>query len=984
MSWRILAYIALWSLVITLPASPAGLSPQDSLKQFRVPADLEVRLSASEPQIRQPVNVMFDERGRMWVIQYLQYPAPAGLKPVSVDQYLRTKYDRVPEPPPKGPRGADRVTILEDKDGDGFYESAKDFADGLNLASGMEIGFGGVWVAQAPYLLFYPDKNQDDVPDSDPEVILTGFGMEDAHAVVNSLTWGPDGWLYGGQGSTCTGNVQGQGFHQAAWRYHPRARQFEVFSEGGGNTFGLEWDPYGNLLTGTNYNNYVMVHYVQGGYFIKNFTKHGALHNPYTFGYFDHVPHAGWRGGHVTQLGVVYQGGALPEKYNGKWIAPNLLANNIDYHTMTREGSTFVTKFEGEFAGSDDKAFRPVDIVTGPDGAIYVADWCDIRANHVIPEDTWDRSNGRVYRISAKGAAPQTMRDLSKLSSSELVGLLSHPNDWYARMSRRILSERRDTGVHAPLRKLIEGNEGRIGLQALWALHVSGALDDRLSEQLLDHADEHVRAWTVRLLGDEKRAAASVGSALRRLAASEKSAVVRSQLASSAKRLPAQDGLSIVRALLLRGEDAGDRYIPLLLWWAIENKATSDREEVLSLFDSPEAWASPLVRKHILERVARRYAAERSKENLEACAKLLAAAPDEEALSRLIAGMDKGLEGSGGVDVPASLLREVRKVWDRREVSGGIEVVRLSLRLNIAEAESQALRLVQDRRLPRADRVSLIEGLGQTASAGAEPALLALLDDKDVEVQAASIAALQRFPDSEVASRVLARYPWAQPKVQSAAWALLSSRVKWSTLLLDRVESGQIEKIRVPVDAARRITFHGDDALAARVAKLWPAVNPETAKQKQDDIARVRQVLSEGVGDAAKGKVTFTRLCSQCHRLFGEGQSIGPDLAGADRGNVDSMLNSIIDPNASIRPEFATWTLKTKDRRVLDGPIVGATPEAVMIEDGGTRVTVPRSQIERLEESPVSRMPEKLLDGLGDDDLRDFFAYLARDKSAAK
>src|SRR5688572_4697434 len=492
-------------LLVAVRVQAAGLSPQESLKQFRVPADLEVSLAASEPAIRQPVNAMFDERGRLWVVQYLQYPAPAGLKPVSVDQYLRTKYDRVPEPPPKGPRGADRITILEDRDGDGFYESAKDFVAGLNLASGMEIGHGGVWVAQAPYLLFYPDKDKDDVPDSDPQVILTGFGMEDAHAVVNSLTWGPDGWLYGAQGSTCTANVNGQGFHQAAWRYHPRTKQFEVFSEGGGNTFGLECDQFGNLLTGTNYNNYVMVHYVQGGYFIKNFGKHGALHNPYAFGYFDHVPHAGWRGGHVTQLGVVYQGGALPEKYDGKWIAPNLLANNIDFHSMTREGSTFVTKFEGEFVGSEDKAFRPVDVVTGPDGAIYVADWCDVRANHVIPEDTWDKSNGRVYRIAAKGAAVQRTRDLAKLSSAELVELLGHRNDWYARMARRILAERRDPGVHGTLRGMIEGKTGRVALQAVWALHVSGGLDGKTAEGLLGHADEHVRAWVVRLVGDERR-----------------------------------------------------------------------------------------------------------------------------------------------------------------------------------------------------------------------------------------------------------------------------------------------------------------------------------------------------------------------------------------------------------------------------------------------------------------------------------------------
>src|SRR5581483_822812 len=164
-----------------------GFSPEEALRRMKVPAGFQVKLAACEPDVRQPLSLTFDERGRMWVIQYLQYPAPAGLKPVKVDQYLRTVYDRVPEPPPKGPRGADKITIFEDVQGDGHYHKVKDFVTGLNLASGMAIGHGGVFVAQPPYLLFYPDRNGDDVPDGDPEVLLTGFGIEDAHAVANSL-----------------------------------------------------------------------------------------------------------------------------------------------------------------------------------------------------------------------------------------------------------------------------------------------------------------------------------------------------------------------------------------------------------------------------------------------------------------------------------------------------------------------------------------------------------------------------------------------------------------------------------------------------------------------------------------------------------------------------------------------------------------------------------------------------------------------------
>ena len=303
-------------------AAGAGLAPEEALKRFTPAEGLEVRLAASEPAVRQPICVNFDARGRMWVVQYIQYPHPAGLKPVRVDPYLRTTYDRCPLPPPDGPKGVDKITIFEDPDENGRYRKSKDFVTGLSLATSVEFSSDGVWVLQPPYLLFYPDRDHDDVPDSDPEVVLAGFGMDDTHAVASHLTWGPDGWLYGCQGSTCTARVEGHEFQQAAWRYHPPTKRFEVFSEGGGNTFGLEWDAHGNLFTGTNYAHFVMVHYVQGGYFVKGFAKHGPLHNPYAFGYFDHVPHTGWRGGHVTQLGVIYQGGALPERFNGKWIAP--------------------------------------------------------------------------------------------------------------------------------------------------------------------------------------------------------------------------------------------------------------------------------------------------------------------------------------------------------------------------------------------------------------------------------------------------------------------------------------------------------------------------------------------------------------------------------------------------------------------------------------------------------------------------------------
>src|SRR6266540_3321700 len=356
-----------------------GLSPRDALRHMKVAEEFKVTLVASEPDIRQPLSIGFDARGRLWVIQYLQYPTPAGLQPVSVDQYLRTKYDHVPEPPPRGPKGADRITICEDRDGDGVPDKFKDFVGGLNLASGLAIGYGGVFVVQPPYLLFYPDRNHDDIPDGDAEVLLSGFGLEDAHAVANSLTWGPDGWLYGAQGSTVTARIRGIEFQQGIWRYHPITREFELFAEGGGNTWGLDFDGEGELIYSTNLGPYRHLHGVQGGYYWKSFGKHGALHNPYAFGYFDHIPHTNFTGGHVTDGGIVYQGTNLPPRFQGRYVCGDLLGHGVQWHEMYRWGSTFTSSHGGYLLEANDKWFAATDVTMSPDGAVYVADWCDQR-----------------------------------------------------------------------------------------------------------------------------------------------------------------------------------------------------------------------------------------------------------------------------------------------------------------------------------------------------------------------------------------------------------------------------------------------------------------------------------------------------------------------------------------------------------------------------------------------------------------------------
>ena len=256
------------------PAQAGPISPVESLEQFEVFDDLEIDQLLVEPLVKQPVFLNFDERGRMWVVQYQQYPHPAGLKMTSRDNYWRAIYDKVPPAPPNHIRGRDKITIHEDTDGDGVLDRHKTFVEGLNIVTSLAHGRGGVWLLNPPYLLFYPDKNRDDIPDSDPVVHLAGFGLEDTHSVVNSLRWGPDGWLYAAQGSTVSAKVRRPGFDekeilsmgQNIWRYHPGTRRYEVFAEGGGNAFGVEFDAQGRLWVADRGNHRLEIFDQEGNY----------------------------------------------------------------------------------------------------------------------------------------------------------------------------------------------------------------------------------------------------------------------------------------------------------------------------------------------------------------------------------------------------------------------------------------------------------------------------------------------------------------------------------------------------------------------------------------------------------------------------------------------------------------------------------------------------------------------------------------------
>ena len=945
---------------------------------MKVPAGFSVRLVASEPEVRQPILVKFDDRGRLWVIQYLQYPNPEGLTRVKVDRYSRTIYDRIPEPPPKGPRGADRITILEDTDGDGRADRFKDFVSGLNLATGLAFGHGGVFVIQVPYLLFYPDRNRDDVPDSDPRVVLRGFGMEDAQAFANHLTWGPDGWLYGLNGSTTTCDIRGIEFQQGVWRYHPITDEFELFCEGGGNCYGLDFDRQGNLFYSSNGSNKVW-HGVQSAYYWKSFGKHGELHNPHAFGYFGSVKRDGaYRGGHVTTGGTFYYGTTFPAEFRGKLIGNNLLSHEVHWHHIEPDASTFRTAHGGELLLANDAWFAPTDLTLGPDGAVYVCDFHDMRTAHPDPDAVWDLTNGRVFRIQAEGAEPPPQVDLNALSSDELIDWLGHSNDWYVRRARRILAERRDRTVIPRLRKMVlESEEDQLALEALWALYVSGGFDDELARQTLQHRSAPVRSWTIRLLGDARDVSPKIQAQLIELAKTEPSPVVRSQMACTSKRLPPDTALPIVWQLVLREEDRKDPHIPLLLWWAVESKAASARGRVVAMFTSPDAWKAPLVREVILSRLLRRFAAEADAESLNACVRLVASAPSDADRDRMIAALDEGLSGRQIKSIPAAFREMLTELFDTDSTTD-VHRLRLAVRCGIAGAHERVIRIATDRKMPSPNRMSMVEVLGQLGRPDSVPDLLSLLEwDEQHDVEVAAVKAVARFDDERVPARVLKEYPRFSNKLKSLCRQTLFTRKDWALAFLDRVNKGRFDPKIVSVEELRGLEVYGDEEINALVRKHWGKVTRGTPEEKLADIRRFNNDLRAFPGNAADGFAIYKEHCGKCHKLFGEGEDIGPDLTTANRKDRQYMLASTVDPSSFIRTEYLSVQVITVDGRILIGLVTKETPnEITLVNSQREYTTIARDDIDEMVPSQISQMPEDILKPLKPQQLRDLFSYL--------
>ncbi len=989
------------------------LSPEESLAKMETSDGLLVELMLAEPLVAQPTHFSFDSRGRLWVSQYRQYPYPAGLKMISRDHYYRSHYDRVPPAPPNHDRGRDVISIHEDTDGDGKYDKHKVFQDGLNMANAAVRGRGGVWVMHTPYLLFYPDADFDDVPDGPPVVHLQGFGMEDSHSVANGLVWGMDGWLYGAQGSTTSCHVtrpntdlsidssdkSGVYFQGCmVWRYHPESHRFEIFSEGGGNNFGLEVDSGGRLFTGNNGGQTRGWHYMQGGLHLMQGTtpnKFGPVRNEFAFG---HLPHMASEQAipRFTHFATYVESTAMPTKYQDTFLSVEPLHNFVIASKRIPHGSTFTTSDSDKVLTSDDFAFRPVYIANAPDGSVLIADFYEHYIAHGQHyQSQIDPTTGRIFRLRAVDLPLEQDLNLHDKTTDELLVLLGHPNRWHRQTAVRLLGERKAPDSAAKLRSMIAATneQSQIPLNALWALYQGFGLDHDTALAAISHSDPPVRYWAVRFICDDvgfanKRKTLGLADSLGSLADGptrvaddlfqaildqthrEDSAEVRSQIAASARRLPVDQALGLVRAVLQHDEDMDDEYVPLLCWWVLEMNLDRDREAVLAMFEDAEFRSKPMVVKHLLGRIMRGLALKGKHCDLEQCARLLKLADEQTQVDELLAGFELAYAGRRMTGLPVSLARLL--------VKSGRSSLELRVRLADENAISEAISLLQNNDASIKDRIAIARVLGEVSAVdGASPLVAVAVSTDDDELQRAALTAVSAFDDPSIGKRLLSEFAQFSVAAQPAYFDVMLSRIEWTRQLTDGISSGVIAANQFPSDIVDRLRRHVDPSIAASAKQTFGEGQVQDAGDAKRQIERLRNLIVEGTGNPYAGEATFMQRCAACHQLFQKGGKIGPDLTPYQRGNLDTLLPSVIQPSAEIREGFEQVSLLTLGGRIVTGFLTDQDTQVVTLRGkAGEDIRVEREEIDSIVPVGRSLMPDGLLDDLTQQQLRDFFAYL--------
>lgn len=982
-------------------ANQLPLSPEAAAAGFKLPAGFKCNVFAAEPDVQNPVAMTWDNRGRLWVAECYTYAD----RPTRYDLTLR-----------------DRVIILHDKDGDGKAEERKVFCDNVQYLMSVEVGLGGVWLIAMPRLLFIPDRNGDDIPDGPPETILDGFEVlsDNYHNCANGLRWGPDGWLYGRCGASSPGWIGPPGsskddrtpIYGGIWRYHPTRKTFEVLCHGFTNPWGLDWDEYGeafitNTVTGHLFHLIPGAHHTRSSTLGPNRRIYDTIDSHADHFHFD--TGRGWKeslkedsidklgGGHAHCGACIYLGDNWPAEYRGKLLTLNFHGRRINVDRLDREGSGYVGRHEPDIALAEDKWFRGIDLNYGPDGAVYIIDWSDTGECH--EHDGVHRKSGRVFRISHGDAVTQTARDLTRSSMTELAELHSHRNEWFVRHARlelynRNLLEKDTNDAGGMLYERLESKSTAtiLRLRSLWTLSTLNLLNKEELLALLEDKDEHVRAWGLRIATETWPTdnivfrprefvfeSNPIWVRLLAMAKNETSSLVRLTLASILQRSPPNLRPELAAALLSHQQDAADHNLPKLIWYGLANQSEYGNAPLPLKYGSPTLiplaanGKFPLTREWIARSIA-----EDPVKNREVLGDLFAASLDREESVRadIVRGLTAGLAGRHKAQAPPN--------WEKFQASFVAATPETQDQLrNIAvifgdgRALGEVRRVALDGKAKVPQRQAALETLIEAKPDDLKDICQQLLRVRFLNTTA--LKGLSRFDDPSLGDQLAKSYSSFHPAERPAVIETLVTRPTFATALLDQIEAGKIPATDLSALQARQIRSFDNEKLSTRLAQVWGELRDSPAdKQKQiEDLKRLLTSLpSPSPPSLSLGRAVFQSTCANCHRLFGSGGTIAPDLTGSGRHNLDYLLSNIIDPSSVVNKDFRMSILRMTDGRVLNGLVTSQDNDRVVLQTAKEKLTLVKADIEDQKLTTLSPMPEGILQPLTPTQIRNLISYL--------
>ncbi|MFD2203334.1 PVC-type heme-binding CxxCH protein [Shivajiella indica] len=957
----------LWGLAQKEGRDAKFLTPQEAVEAMTIKPGYKVNVWASEPLMTQPMAFCWDDKGRLWVAENRDYESRGhGFSNA----------------------GDSRILILEDTNGDGVADTQKVFLEGIAFPAAIAVGFDGLFLGAPPHLLFVPDKDGDDKADvEDIEILLTGWGIRDRHETLNSFHWGPDGWLYGLQGFATPSKIrkpsgdaklyyhndpfpedlleaEGVDINGGVWRYHPIKDRFEVVAHGFSNPWGIDYDAKGQLLMTACVIPHLW-HVIPGGIYHRQGGQH---FNPFVYEDIKTIADHSHRSAHGGAR--VYQSDAFPKEEQGRIFMANIHEHAVLSDILIPKGSGYQGKHGDDFLMANNAQWVGFSMEIGPDGGLYVLDWhdADICGQEVLNQET-----GRIFRTMPEKSFAKDFEgryaDLNLMTDLQLVELQKSVSDWHARRARGILQKRASRKnlhktTHTALKEIFlrEKNQD-FRLRAMWALHqIQGFSENELVNALSDK-DPHIRAWAIQLLCEDFAPSSAAISQFRKMSQNDPSPVVRLYLAAALQRMPSPEKLLISKNLLQHKEDANDHNLPKMLWYGIEPLMVDNVDAFLDLAGNSKI---PLVTQFIARRAV-------DGDGVEKLVELIGKnGPNTEIL---LTGMLSGMEGRNDLSIPSNW----RKVSENLQSKGGIQkeiAMEISNLFGDAEATQRALATLKNPNAPFDQRKKALQTLTAQQNRELPYELPALIKDPSLRTEAIrSVAAF----DNETLGRLLINsYSTFNNEEKQAALESLSSRARYGNMLSKEIKDKKIPKSEISPTIARQLLR----VVGSGFIEIWGPIeqvaNDKAAYDKYRAILTSNAIASANI---VSGKKVFNQVCGSCHKMYGEGGEMGPDLTGSNRSDQEYILLNVLEPSAEIQDAYKMVVINTRDGRTYTGNVIGENQRQITLRVvGQDPIIINKSSIQSKDITEVSMMPPGLFENLTEKEIVELMAYLKTNK----